>query len=437
LAISDFTIIRRSMTARLFSTVTTSLTVCVAVALMLVLLSMRDSGREAFKRGSGNMQLLISRDASPLVAVLNGVFYANAPRAYIEWGKFEQIRDGFPWEFAIPTQLGDSYRGMPVLATTEEFFTLFWPTVQAPWRLAQGRFFEKSFEVVVGAQAARLSGLRVGDEIFLTHGLLGGTSGGGGGAGTESAAPHVHKEFAYRVVGILEPTGSPHDRALFTDLISSWILHAHDRRLAESGGSVSMTTEADLLEEDRKITGIYAAVMGRGGGDLSAMLPVVFDQLRRDTSLTVANPADQIDKLFRIVANIDDILLAMAAVVMVSSGISIMIALYNSMEQRRRQIAILRVLGCSRGRIFGLVLTESVMLGLIGAAAGLVVSAVGVQIVAAVMKARLGLLIEPWVGLEWAVVVAAGTVVLAGMAGIVPAVMAYRTSVARSLRPLG
>ena len=107
--------------------------------------------------------------------------------------------------------------------------------------------------------------------------------------------------------------------------------------------------------------------MTRAGSDATAVLAQVFDQLRRDTSITVAQPAQQINNLFTIVGNIDKIFLGLAGVVMISSGIAVMLALYNSMEQRRRQIAVLRVLGCSRGRIFGLVMTESAMLGLLGA----------------------------------------------------------------------
>jgi putative ABC transport system permease protein len=241
--------------------------------------------------------------------------------------------------------------------------------------------------VVVGARAARETGLRVGDDIVLTHGS-------GEGA-------HVHTEFVYEVVGVLGPTGGPHDRALYTDLDSTWILHAHDRRLIEHEAGprnepMSITTEEDL-----------------------------------------AQPADEVRKLFAIVSNVDQILIGMAAVVMVSSAIGILLAMYNSMAARRRQIAVLRVLGCSRGRMFGLVLTESTMLGLLGAAAGVVLSVIGAAVVAGVLKARLGLVIDPTIGLRPAIIVAGSAVVLAALAGAVPAAMAYRTSVARSLRPMG
>ncbi len=431
--LTDFTIIRRSMTARMFSTVTTIMTVAVAVGLMLVLLSMRDAGRRAFERGSGNMHMLVSADSNALTAILNGIFYAEPPKRPITWDKFNQITRSYPWEYAIPTQQGDSYKGMPVMATTPEFFSKFSPDPEYPWRLREGRFFEKPFEVVVGATAARTRGMQVGDSLYLTHGI---ESRSAARRGEDVMQPHEHRDFAYTVVGILEPTGTAHDRALFTDLTSSWIIHAHDRRKAEDA-AVAITTADDLIDADRLITGIYLRALTRSGSDATAVLAQIFDSLRRDTSITVAQPAQQIGNLFNIVSNIDQILLGMAGVVMLSSGIAVMLALYNSMEQRRRQIAVLRVLGCSQGRIFGLVVTESAMIGLLGAIAGIALSLIGAQIVKAVMRERLGLVINPTLGLEWTLAVVLGTVALAALAGLIPAILAYRTPVAKNLKPIG
>ena len=438
---TDFSIVCRSLTSRVFSTVTTAVTVGVAVALLLVLLAMRDAGSKAFERGPGNMDLLLSRDSSPLTSVLNNVFYANPPPRYLTMAEFDAIAERYPFAYAIPNQQGDSYRGLSVMATTSEFFTAFEPEFGRAWKFAQGKAFEREFEVVVGARAAKQTGLRVGDEIFLTHGTGRSAALAQGSGMSEASAvkyveAHVHKEFTFKIVGVLEPSGGPHDRVLFVNLDSSWILHAHDRRLAEDP-KASLTTLADLKDEDRKITGAYLKVMTRPGSNVSAALQDVYTRLRMDPTLMVAQPSEEVKKLLRIVGNVDQILLAMAVVVLVSSGIAIMVALYNSMEQRRRQIAVLRVLGCSRGRLFGLVVTESAMLGVIGAALGVGLGVLGGEIASSVMRDRLGLVIDPTLPLVWVLVVALGAIALASLAGIVPAVMAYRTPVAKNLRPLG
>ncbi|HYE02735.1 MAG TPA: FtsX-like permease family protein [Phycisphaerales bacterium] len=428
--LTDLTIIRRSLRSRLFSTVATIATVAVAVALLLVLLSLRDSWRRAFDRGTGNMHILVSRDASPLVALLNGVFYANPPQRPIEWPKYQQIAGSFPFEFAIPVQYGDSFRGQPVLATTPEFFEKFQPVPGRPFRLAEGRFlapeFDDEFEVVVGSAAAAARGLSLGDELVLSH-----------GASTESGGLHEHDEFNFTVVGILEPTGSAHDQALFTHLESSWILHAMDRLERENPGEHIHVYSEDLTDQDRLITGIYLAVPTRPGAASSASLQPVFDALRRDPSITVAQPGQQIGVLRRVVGNIEQVLLAMAVVVLVSSSVSIMVALAGSIQQRRRQIAVLRVLGLSRPRVLWLVLTESAVLGALGALAGIAIAVVGSRLAASILKARVGLLVEPILDPLWLLLVLVGTVVLAALAGLAPALMAYRTSVASHLRPLG
>ncbi|MBS0195309.1 MAG: ABC transporter permease [Planctomycetes bacterium] len=454
---TDWTIILRSLQARKFSTLTTIVTVAVAVAMMLVLVTMREAGKKAFERGCGDMHLLVSADASPLSSVLNGVFYANPPRRPLPWARFEALKTSAPWAYAVPIQQGDSFKGQPVLATNADFFLKFKPNPNEPWQLADGRFFNTDFEVVVGADAARTTGLRVGSKVYLTHGT--GMSREGIPADPEPEghddhadhadhdhdhdakhvegdhSGHVHRDFVYTVVGVLKPTGGSHDRALITNLESTWIIHAKER--LEKAGRHEKPTPADLTDEDRKITGVYLRLITREGSDTPANLPAVFDSLRRDTSVTVAAPFDEIRTLDVIVGNVNRVFIAVAGAVMLSSGIAIMLALYNSMEQRRRQIAVLRVLGASKPRIFGLVVTESAIIGLLGAAAGIALGFAGAIVAAAVMKDKLQLLLDPSIPPRALVAVALATVLLAAAAGVVPAFAAYRTSVARNLRPIG
>ena len=245
----------------------------------------------------------------------------------------------------------------------------------------------------------------------------------------------MHREYEFEVVGILKPTGSPHDRALFVSLESSWILHAHDRR--EREGLEGKVTAADLLEDDRKVTGMLLRLPTRSGSNVSSALQQVFDTLRRDTSITVAQPADQIDKLFNIVANVDGIFIALAIVTLFSSAVAILLSMVNSMAQRRRQIAVLRVLGASQSRVFGIVLTEAAVIGLLGSVAGILVSVIALTIATAWLRESLGLIIAPDFDPRASVIVAAGAVALSALAGLVPAVMAYRTRVSTQLRPLG
>ena len=438
---NDISIVVKSLRSRQLSTIITAVSVAVATALLLTMLSLRTASFEAFQRGTGTTHLLVSADSSPLTAVLNGVFYANAPSNPISWAKYQEIKNAFPYDWAVPTQQGDSFRGFPVAAVGPEFFTRFEPVRGEPWQLAQGQFPSKPFEICLGSTAAAGSGLRLGQKVFLTH---------GSGTSREGEHAHEHAEYPFTVVGVLQPSGSAHDRVVFTDLESSWILHAHDRVVftdldsswilhahdrREREGVEGLTTLADLKDEDRKITGILLRLPTRPGRDASAAIQQQFDALRRDTSIVVAQPAQQIDRLRSIIGNVDELFIALGIAVLLSSGISILLSMHNSMAERRKQIALLRALGVARMRITGMILTEATLIGFAGAIGGCVLSLIGNAIASGALKARIGLVVDPTLDPRSTVIIVAGAIVLSALAGVLPAITAYRTAVADNLRP--
>lgn len=418
MALSDWSIVTRSVKGRMFSSVTTVLTVGVAVALLTVLLSLTSSGRESFSRGTGNAQMLISRDPSALTSVLNTVFYADVPGNPIPWSDYEGLVEEYPLAWAEPTAMGDSLRGHHVVGVRQTFFTNFVPVDGAAFVMGAGRVFTDDFELVLGSKAAEMTGLGIGDVVTIAHGA------------PRAEGTHTHDTYMYEVVGVLAPTGSAHDRAVFSSLESAWVLHAHDRVLDEEGSVDGLLTRADLLESDKKITGVIASV-----GERTAALNQVLQMLRSDPTWTVAQPADTVRRLFAIVGSVDRIMIAMAVAVLLSSVVSVMLALYNSMAQRRSQIAVLRVLGASRRGVFGLVLTESALLGLLGGAAGVLLGVVGGVVVSARLEADYGVVVEPSMTVDGYLMIVLATVALSALAGVVPAAAAYRTSVAGALRP--
>lgn len=420
MAMTDLTIIRKSLQSRWFSTGTTVLTVGVAVAIFLVLLSMRDAGKQAFTRGTGNMHLLVSADSSPMNSVLNSVFYAGAPARAVKISKFADLLKDPRVEWAIPVVQGDNYMGYPTLATEPRFFEKFEPAPGVRWSFASGRMPNSTFEVVLGAQAARGTGLGLGGKLHIVHG--------------SKETGDVHEEFPFVVVGILDPTGTAHDRAVFITTDATWIVHAHDWRASKN--DPEEPTPNNLRDNEKLVTGVYVRMRTRPGSDTPPTLPQLFDELRKDTTLTVAQPSDQVRKLFEIIGGVDKIILAMAGAVLVSTAITIMLVLYQAMLMRKRQIAVLRVLGASRERIFMLILTEAAVIGLLASALGIALAYAGSFAVSWAVKANLGLVIEPSVSGTWLVAVAAGTVVLSCLAGLVPAALAYRTHVIANLKPV-
>lgn len=426
---SDLAIVLRSLRVRAFSTSVVVALVALSAGLLLAILSLRTAGERAFERGTGNAHLYVSKDGSPLVSVLNGLFYANPPKAPLNEAQVAALRASFPWATFVPTAFGDSYRGFPVVATVPGFFREFEPVLGEPWQFAEGRPFDKDFEVVLGSSVVRESGLRLGAKIVLTHGS------GLSREGIDDDHAHEHREYEFTVVGILAPTGSAHDRALFASLESSWILHAHDR--FEREGAHRTVTRADLVEADRLATGVLLRLPSRDPAAAPPALAQQYDRLRRDGSITVAIPANEVQRLFGIVASIDVLFIAIAAATVASSAVAILLSMVNSMAERRRQVAILRVLGASRARIFWLVLTESTIVGLAGAALGVAVCALTLVAATAWLRSAHGLVIAPALDSRSIVLVAMATTLLASLAGVIPSILAYRTSVARNLRPIG
>lgn len=455
-ALTDFAIVRRSLSARLFSTCVTAVLIAVSVGLVLVLLTTRRHAQQAFERGPGNMNILVSATPSPMGAVLESVFYSGLPQNKIEFDKWNSLTGHPLVDWAFPVLHGDNVQGFPTLATVREFFVgrpgtappagaegtppagrtgrgararppapPFMPDGEKPFELAEGMFFREGeegvFDVVLGARAAEGLRLKVGDTLEITH-----------GADDEG---HDHGEFEFKVAGILRPTGTPHDRAVFITAWSTWIVHAYERRIhppegIETAPFVQPTID-NLKPDEKPTTSLY--VKARSPATIGELGTFIREELK----LTPAFPTTEVRNLFRIVGSVDQVMLGLVLIVGIASALSILLAMYNSMDQRRRQIAVLRVLGCSRVRVFALTIAESKMIGLAGALLGVALGALGMWTVARVFESQTSVAIASTVDPATAGLCVLGAVAVAALAGLIPAVMAYRTSVVRGLRPLG
>lgn len=422
MSVSDWTVIRRSLQARKLSTVLTVLLVGLACAMLITLLSLRKSAAESVTRGIGNVQLLVSADVSPLASVLNALFYVNLPARAFRITEAEQIAEDRRAAWAIPILQGDNYRGFKTFGTTRQFFDRVEPVRGMKWSLAEGSYFNGTFEVVLGAETARLTQLRVGDSITVTH-------------GARPDPNQEHRDWPLKVVGILNATGTAHDRAVFWPLEASWVIHAADWRKAD--GVAEKPTPENLKESEKLITGVLIRARSRDDSDAPPSLNELGAVLRQRPGLTVASPASEVVKLLGLVAGIERVLLAMAVLVLVGGAMTILLVMQQAMELRRRQVAVIRVLGASQGRVFGLLLTESAVIGMLGAAAGCVLAVAGLRLAASGLAMNVGLYIDAPVDQRAMIIVAAGTVALCSLAGLIPAIMAYRTAVLENLRPLG
>ncbi len=323
--------------------------------------------------------------------------------------------------------MGDTYQNFRIVGTVPEMFEYPWTNPvtleeRYPFKIAEGRFFEKPMEAVVGYRVAVTTGLRVGDTFASTHGSV------------ELASDLFdveHSEDLYTVVGLLQPSGTSNDRAIFVDLQSVWNLHSDADHAAEStaaGGDEGEDGHGGEAEE-RQVTAVLVDLFS------PALQFSFIEHIMQDYSLTAAVPVFQIVRLYnQILAPAVVIMVAVGYVVVVISALSILIGLYLSIIQRKRDLAIMRALGASAYEIFGAVMIEAFLVTVMGVAAGWALGkavAFGLgQYMARAYGFTLAGLGTSTEELGFFAVVA----IVGLLAGVIPAWQAYRTDIARDLQ---
>jgi putative ABC transport system permease protein len=332
--------------------------------------------------------------------ILSGIYHLDAPTGNIPLADARQLAKHRFIRKSMPLALGDSWKGYRIVGATHAYPEHYGA------RLAAGRLWEKSMEAVLGADVAARTGVGVGGTFAGVHGI--------GGEGEE------HAEDPYTVVGILERTGSVIDRLVLCNIESVWQVHEHAQGPED---------EADrkALEEAREVTVLlvqYASPLA------AATLP---RQINSKTELQAASPAYETARLFSIVGVGVEALRAFAVVLILAAGLSVFIALYTALEERRYDLAVMRTLGASRGRLFGLLMTEGIVLALLGALIGLALGHALAGLLGAWLQAEQHYAVT---GMEWRpeelwlIAVALGVGLLAAL---LPAWRAYRTDVSRTL----
>ncbi|MCI0342032.1 MAG: ABC transporter permease [Planctomycetales bacterium] len=412
---NTLTVVRKNLRQRLLSSVLTAGLVAVGVALVDTIWVLRAEAEKAFFKGTvGNFNLLVGPKGSPLQLVLNSLFHLDRPVGNLPYAAFESLAATPIVEWAVPLAVGDNYLGHAIVGTSPAFFDRLRPAAD-PFAFAEGRAFEGEMEAVLGSEAARRTRLRPGATFLAAHGVV------------KNPLPgSEHEAHPLRVVGILAPTGTPHDRAIYCTVETVWRLHElgehHDEAAGSPGGAAP--------DDDRVVSAVLVRLRS------PTMIGEIQRQVNDKPYAQAVHPTVEINNLFAIVGNIDRVLLAVSYIVLVSAGVSILVALYNSMSERRREVAILRALGAPARTIFLLVLAEAAALTAAGGVAGI--------------GLRYGALAgaSPWMR-EWAgvavsfsppgpaeVLLLAGTIGLGALAALLPAAVAYRTDVSRNLHPL-
>lgn len=388
------------------------LTASVAIISLLILL--QKQFEKQFSSNIDGVDLVIGAKGSPMQLILSSVYQMDAPTGNINY-KDAQIWMKHPFvKTAIPLAFGDNYRGFKIVGTTDEYLKKY------DAKIATGTTFNKNFEVVLGSEVARKMNLKIGEKFFGSHG--------------DAAEGELHEEFPYVVKGIASPTGKVIDNLILSNIESVWAMHNHKEESTstathqhEEGGD-HHHEEVNFEDENHEITAVLIKLKNKMGFVLWPRL------IAQNTNMQAASPAIEINRLFSLFGIGLDALQYLAYGIMLISGISIFIALYNTLKERKYEFALMRVSGATRSQLLILVVFESILLCFVGFIFGTVVGRLGLYFISTSTEQDYKMAFNP---LEFAIkeegILFLTTIFVGVIAALIPAVKAYRLNISKTL----
>ena len=370
------------------------------LASMSFLLLMGDKLDKAFERDLAGIDVVVGAKGSPLQLILAGVFHLDVPSGNVPLKAVEALREHPQVARVIPVSLGDSFRGFRIVGTTLDYPNHYKAA------LASGAWWSAPMQAVVGAQVALQTGLKPGDRFEGSHGL--GSSG------------QVHGNTPYNVSGVMAATGGVLDRLILTATESVW--QVHENAMANDDA------DKKIMQEERELT--LALIQYK-----TPLAAVTFPRfINTTTEMQAAAPAIEITRLLRMLGVGIDVMRALAGILLLTATLSVFIALWGAVRERRADLALLRMLGAPPVKLASLLLCEALWLALLATVLGILFGQGLVAWLGWMLQLDQSVLLGGWAwpASLWGVPLLA--VAVAGAAALTPAMGAYRASVFELLK---
>lgn len=370
------------------------------ISLLLLLNKQLD---DQFRKNIRGIDMVLGAKGSPLQLILSSIYQIDSPVGNIPLDEAERLTRNPMIKTAIPLSMGDNYRSFRIVGTNKKYLDHFEATI------GQGRLFGKDLEVVIGPRVAAGAGLKLGDTFSGSHGL--------------DQEGEEHADSKYTVVGVLKATNTVTDQLILTPVSSVWAIHKPHEE-GENGAEAEGEEHAD--EAPREITSMLIKFRNPMGMMLAR-------GINTNSKLQAALPNIEINRLFSLLGVGVETLRGLAIAIMLISGISVFVSLYNSLKERRYEMALMLSMGATRAQLFGMLLLEGLVLALIGFVLGVMLSRIGLWLFSTTVSseyhydlAEFSILPE-----EWALL---GVAVLIGLlAAALPALGVYRMNISRTL----
>ena len=424
-------IVVRNVKRRRLSTSLTAASVALGVALFVAIGVLRQASEQGFQRTAGICDTIVGAKGDSLQLSLNTLYHMGFSTGNISLASFNEIRNQEGVSWAAPIALGDSYRSHRIVGVSSEFFEQVKIAGSGNLSFSEGRSFDFSteqfveehehlfgeqqaghdheddehfsYQAVIGANVATKLLLKVGDKIVPTHGV--------------EKSTERHDDAASEIVGILAATGTPIDRAIYIPIIAYYKMEGH------------ATDHEAELEGTRDARGISAIMLSTKSGYYRQQ---IYRNINNRLDAMAVFPSIEMRKLFKLIGSGDIVLRIISLLVVVVALIGVLVSLYNAMGARRKEFAILRALGASRRSIITIVSLESAIIAFMGAVFGVLLASLAALVLATELHKFSGVTINVSLGVDEIYLIT--IVTLAGaLAGLVPALEAYRTEAAKQL----
>ncbi|OIQ32898.1 MAG: peptide ABC transporter permease [Alphaproteobacteria bacterium MedPE-SWcel] len=401
-----------SLLARALTVGMTILAIALSVALFLSVEKIRTGARASFADTISGTDLILGARSGSVQLLLYSVFRIGNATNNVTWQSYQDIASRKEVDWIVPISLGDSHRQFRVMGTTQAFFEHYRYRGGRPLEIGQGHGLKDLYDAVIGAEVAATLGYAVGDPIVVSHGL---------------ASFSEHDDQPFRVAGIIGRTGTPVDRTVIVSLAAIEAVHVDWRSGAQIPGQA---TPVDRIRQmDLTPTAITAALVGVKSRLQIFGLQRWINEYPEEPLLAIL-PGVALQELWQIVGVAESALVAVSAMVVVTALLGLMAMIFSSLNERRREMAIWRAMGARPATILGLLVLEAALMAAIGAVLGLALLYAGLVIARPLVDSAFGLWLP--IGLPTAreLSVLAAVIGAAAISSLLPALRAYRLSLA-------
>jgi putative ABC transport system permease protein len=390
----------KSILNRRFTVILTILSLAISVALFFGITDINNSARKSFTDSISKTDLIVGEKTGPINLLLYSVFHMGSAINNIKYSAYQDIKRNPQVAWTIPISLGDSYKNHRVVATDKNFFKHYHFQSDKKLSFSKGREFSKIGEVVIGSAVARKLNIKIGDKLNVTHGITGGLE------------EQVHDHLNFTVVGILNTTATPVDRALYLSLQSMEAIHDPEY------------TEGKVYEIDQ----ITSFLVGAKSRLFTLFLQRSISQYKNAPLMAVI-PGVVLNNLWSIIGQAQTALTIVTYTILIISFFTLVIGIYNQLNERRREMAIFRSQGMSGISILFLLLSESIIMAATSFVCGVLLKIISLNLIKGHLFENFSINMTQTFNFSYTSKIFVVYMFVAFLMGLIPAVKAYRNSV--------